>query len=244
MTANISPILVTSPKYAATPQIPILSEEPAVGVEWHSIQSHPVGGAIKRAMDLVIAISTLMLLAPMLVLIALLIKLTMTGQVLYSQPRVGYRGRIFTCYKFRTMVADADERLQQFLSENPIAAYEWAENRKLMNDPRVTQLGHLLRRSSIDELPQLINVIIGDMSCVGPRPVVAAEIPRYGTYAREYFTSRPGLTGLWQVSGRSSTSYARRIALDRYYARRWSMHLDLAILVRTIPAVLKVNESA
>ena len=137
------------------------------------------------------------------------------------------------------MVADADERLQQFLSENPIAAYEWAENRKLMNDPRATDSVTCYGGRVLMNCPSSSNVIIGDMSCVGPRPVVAAEIPRYGTYAREYFTSRPGLTGLWQVSGRSSTSYARRIALDRYYARRWSMHLDLAILVRTIPACIE-----
>ena len=244
MTANISPILVTTHQHAITSQIPTRTEEPAIGLEWHSARSHPVGGAVKRAVDLLIAISTLMFLAPMLVLIAFLIKLTMSGQILYSQPRVGYRGRIFTCYKFRTMVADADERLQQFLSQDPLAASEWAKNQKLMNDPRVTRLGYLLRRSSLDELPQFINVVLGDMSCVGPRPVVPAEIPRYGSYAREYFAARPGLTGLWQVSGRNSTSYARRIALDRYYVRRWSILLDMGILVRTIPALLRSNESA
>ena len=244
MTVNISPILVTTHQHAATSQIPTWSKEAAMGIEWQPTRSNPVGGAGKRAVDLLIAVSALLLLVPLLVLIALLIKLTMRGQILYSQPRVGYRGRIFTCHKFRTMVADADERLQQFLNQNPVAASEWAKNRKLMNDPRVTRLGHLLRRSSLDELPQFINVILGDMSCIGPRPVVPAEVSQYGSYAREYFAARPGLTGLWQVSGRSRTTYARRIALDRYYVRRWSILLDLEILVRTIPALLRSSESA
>ena len=234
MTSNMH---ITSHQHATAAQIPTLPE-PAVDVALRAIGPHPLGGTLKRAVDLFIATLTLLFLAPMLLLIALLIKLTMKGPLLYSQSRVGHRGKVFTCYKFRTMVADADERLEQFLNKNPAAACEWAENRKLMNDPRVTKFGHLLRRSSLDELPQLINVIRGDMSCVGPRPVVMAEIARYGTYAREYFAARPGLTGLWQVSGRNTTTYARRIALDRYYVRRWSMLLDLEILVSTIPAVL------
>ncbi len=202
------------------------------------------GGRLKRLMDLSIALTTLLLLAPLLGLAALAIRLTLGGPVLYRQLRVGLGGRTFLCYKFRTMVLDADEVLRRHLESNPEAEAEWLATQKLKNDPRVTPLGHLLRKSSIDELPQLLNVLRGDMSCVGPRPIVVSEIERYGAYAHEYMSARPGLTGLWQVSGRNQLPYRDRVALDRVYVRRWSLALDLMILLRTIPAVLRSDETS
>ena len=142
------------------------------------------------------------------------------------------------------MRTDSSERLAALLASDAQAAAEWAASQKLKNDPRVTSLGKLLRESSLDELPQFYNVLIGDMSCVGPRPIIPDEIERYGRYAKDYFSVRPGITGLWQVSGRNTISYAKRIALDRYYARRWSMGLDIMIFIRTLKAVLSRHETS
>ncbi|MEJ2118683.1 MAG: sugar transferase [Alphaproteobacteria bacterium] len=204
----------------------------------------PVGGRLKRAIDIVIAGTTLFLLAPLMLIAAGLIYLTQGGSVVFAQPRVGFGGKMFRCFKFRTMVPDAEERLAAHLAADPEAAREWKETRKLKNDPRVTWLGCFLRKSSIDELPQLINVLRGEMSCIGPRPVVADELARYGVHAEEYAMARPGLTGIWQVSGRSNTTYAQRVQLDRYYARRWSLALDLRILFMTVPALVKISQTA
>ncbi len=168
----------------------------------------------------------------------------MGGSVIFAHPRIGYEGNAFLCYKFRTMVIDGDAVLQKCLNDNPEALREWRETRKLKSDPRVTWLGHVLRKSSLDELPQLINVIRGDMSVVGPRPIVAEELSRYGSCSADYLRARPGLTGLWQVSGRSGLGYEQRVALDRYYVRRWSIALDLAILFRTLPVLLRHEDTA
>jgi exopolysaccharide production protein ExoY len=151
---------------------------------------------------------------------------------------VGFKGKYFDCLKFRTMVTDAPERLHQLLKSDPLAAAEWATNRKLRYDPRVTAIGAILRKSSLDELPQLFNVLKGDMSIVGPRPVTEEELIRYHHAVNAYLACRPGITGLWQVSGRSTTTYDKRIACDTFYASNWSMSLDAKILVVTIPAVL------
>lgn len=206
---------------------------------------NPRGGALKRLLDIVIAAVALLVLSPLMLMIALGIRLSMgAGPVVFAQSRVGFGGKTFVCYKFRTMVCDGEEILRQHLANRPDAAHEWATCRKLSRDPRVTAFGHILRKSSLDELPQFVNVLLGEMSCVGPRPVVAAELGRYGTGVREYISCRPGLTGLWQIGGRNSRSYADRVALDRFYARRWSLKLDLAILAGTIPAVLRFGDTA
>lgn len=204
----------------------------------------PVGGSVKRAIDIMIAATTLFVMAPIMLIVAGLIYLTQGGSVVFAQPRVGFGRKMFRCFKFRTMVPDADKRLAAHLAANPEAAREWQETQKLKNDPRVTWLGRFLRKSSIDELPQLINVLRGEMSCIGPRPIVADELARYGEYAEEYAMTRPGLTGIWQVSGRSNTTYAQRVQMDRYYARRWSLALDAKILFMTVPALVKISQTA
>jgi len=172
-------------------------------------------------------------------MVALLIYTRMGRPILFPQRRIGFEGRPFACFKFRTMVTDAEGALKSYLAGNPEAAREWSLRQKLEHDPRVTMLGRLLRRSSIDELPQLYNVLSGHMSCVGPRPVVSDELARYGKYRKDYVKARPGLTGAWQVSGRNRLSYRRRIALDSHYVRKWSIWRDLWILIMTIPAVLR-----
>jgi exopolysaccharide production protein ExoY len=206
--------------------------------------SQPVGGRVKRLIDLGVSLVAFLVLIPILLLIGFLIKILIGGPVVFAHQRIGRVGNAFRCYKFRTMIADGDEVLQQYLNDNPEALREWRATRKLKSDPRITWFGHILRKSSLDELPQLINVILGDMSVVGPRPIVAAELGRYGSYSADYLRARPGLTGLWQVSGRSGLSYGQRIALDRYYVRRWSIALDLAILFRTLPALLRHQDTA
>ena len=204
----------------------------------------PVGGLIKRVFDVTIASTTLVLMAPTMILIALLIVITMGRPVFFVQQRIGFNRRLFGCLKFRTMTVKGGDWLAGYLAENPDAARAWSETQKLKHDPRVTWLGRLLRKSSLDELPQLLNVLRGEMSCIGPRPVVQDELKRYGDHETDYAKAKPGLTGMWQVSGRSNTSYAHRINCDRYYVRRWSVALDLGILFKTIPAIIKVDETA
>ena len=207
-------------------------------------QNPPLGGFAKRAVDVFVAAVALVLLLPLMALIAAAVRLTMGGPVLFGHSRVGHNGQTFRCYKFRTMVTEADAVLRNYLAVNPQAAKEWAETRKLRNDPRITFLGHFLRKTSIDELPQLINVLRGEMSCVGPRPIVADELAHYGEHAAHYFRARPGLTGAWQVSGRTSLRYAERVALDVEYVRKWSIWQDFRILLKTIPAVLQFRDAS
>lgn len=202
-----------------------------------------LGGHMKRALDIVVAGSALVLLSPVMATVALLVHRSIGSPVIFAHDRVGFGGRTFQCLKFRTMVVDGDAILQAHLSADPDAMREWTETRKLRNDPRVTKLGHILRKTSLDELPQLWNVLRGDMSCVGPRPIVPAELENYRLHARHYLRARPGLTGIWQVSGRSSTSYRQRIVMDTHYARNWSLWLDLQLLARTPPAVVKTNDA-
>lgn len=204
-------------------------------------QGAPLGGFRKRAVDLVTASVALVVFFPVLLAIAALIRLTMRGPVLFRQNRVGYKGRPFRCYKFRTMYEDAEESLELYLAQNPAAAHEWAQKQKLQHDPRVTPLGRLLRKSSLDELPQLWNVLRGDMSCIGPRPILESELARYGEFAADYTKARPGITGLWQVSGRSRLTYEERVEIDRTYANSWSMQLDFWIVPQTVPALLRLD---
>ena len=198
----------------------------------------PLDEHLKRSVDVAGASFGLLVLLPLLVLIAAMVRFSEGGgPVLYGHLRIGRDGRSFRCLKFRTMVVDGDRVLERHLACDPLARVEWEETRKLRDDPRVTRLGRVMRRLSIDELPQLLNVLRGEMSLVGPRPVVDDELGRYGRSAIYYLRVRPGVTGLWQISGRNDVSYRRRIAYDRIYAQRRSLGADLVIIVRTIPAV-------
>ncbi len=193
---------------------------------------------LKRALDIAGAGALLLLGAPVFLLLALLVRAD-GGPAFYAHERVGRGGRRFGCLKFRSMVVDSAARLEALLASDPAARAEWEATRKLRHDPRITWIGRLLRATSLDELPQLINVLRGDMSLVGPRPVVAAELAaHYGAAAEHYLAVRPGITGLWQVSGRSDTSYAQRVALDVRYATNPSLLEDVRILLRTPAAVL------
>ncbi len=198
----------------------------------------PVGLAPKRMVDILLALSGIVLLAPLLIICFIATVLTSSGPALFRHKRVGYNGKSFDCLKFRTMVTDAPERLRHVLETDPTAAAEGAANRKLRCDPRITPIGSLLRKSSLDELPQLFNVLRGEMSIVGPRPVTDEELDRYESSVGAYLACRPGITGLWQVSGRSSTTYGKRVACDAFYARNWSMALDVKIMIVTIPSLL------
>jgi exopolysaccharide production protein ExoY len=200
--------------------------------------SAPVGSTWKRVIDIVLALSGILLLAPLLAICYFATILSSSGPALFRHKRVGFNGKQFYCLKFRTMVPDASERLRMLLETDRSAAAEWAATRKLKNDPRVTAIGAILRKSSLDELPQLFNVLRGEMSIVGPRPVTDDELERYATSVGSYLACRPGITGLWQVSGRSTTTYSKRVACDTFYARNWSLALDAKIIVVTIPSLL------
>ena len=191
----------------------------------------------------ILDISLILLAAPYIILvffvIMILIALDSEGPVFYRQARIGRYGRRFYVYKFRTMVQNADQVLQTYLDQSPELKAEWSANHKLKKDPRVTRVGAVLRKTSLDELPQLWNIMISDMSLIGPRPIVDAEVEKYGDCFELYKQVRPGLTGLWQVSGRSDTSYKRRVELDEYYILNRSLKLDLQILWKTVLVVLR-----
>jgi exopolysaccharide production protein ExoY len=197
----------------------------------------PLGGGVKRLLDAVAALGGLIVLFPVMLCCALMVALTSPGPVLFRHRRIGFAGRPFHCLKFRTMVVDAETHLREHLARDPKARREWETTRKLQNDPRITSLGQLLRKTSLDELPQLINVLRGEMSLVGPRPIVDGEIEKYRDKFAVYVLSRPGITGLWQVMGRNSTTYAQRVAYDVAYVQGWSLVNDVKILIRTIPHV-------
>jgi len=200
-------------------------------------------GLGKRCFDFAAAALALVFLAPAMLTIAVLIKMLDPGPVLYGHRRIGRQGAAFDCLKFRTMKVNAQEELRQILAINPEAAAEWEQTQKLRRDPRVTKIGAFLRKTSLDELPQLINVLRGEMSLIGPRPITSAELDRYGRQRRYYLLVRPGITGLWQVSGRSSASYEARVRLDREYLEEWSWLGEVWILLMTIPAVLKTENA-
>lgn len=175
---------------------------------------------------------------PLLIFIAIAIRAHDGGPVLFRHRRVGLNGKQFYCLKFRTMSVDAETKLKELLAADPAARAEWERDFKLRNDPRVTPIGHFLRRSSLDELPQIFNLMRGEMNLVGPRPIVEAEVPRYGWRYKHYCAVKPGITGLWQVSGRNDVSYRSRVAMDSLYARRRTLMLDIRLLAATLPAVL------
>lgn len=192
----------------------------------------------KRIFDLTATIFGGLLILPFILIIAVAVAVDNRGRIIFPHKRVGLHGKKFFCYKFQTMIKDAEKVLEKYLEENPDAKKEWEESFKLTNDPRVTKLGNFLRRTSLDELPQLWNVIRGEMSLVGPRPIVEKEIVRYGENIREYYMVLPGITGMWQVSGRSDTTYAERVAMDTWYVRNWSVWIDIMYLFKTVKAVI------
>jgi exopolysaccharide production protein ExoY len=214
-------------------QAPYRMRGPRVAIDRHGVE-----GVCMRAFDIVAATGVLLLASPLLIAIALMVWMMDGGPALFSQPRIGRDGRHFRCLKFRSMCVDADARLARLLASDENARREWQADHKLRVDPRITRLGKFLRKTSLDETPQLINVLLGQMSLVGPRPIVDAEIARYGHRFAAYGAQRPGITGLWQVSGRNDVSYRRRVALDTAYSARKSLALDVRILVATVPAVV------
>jgi len=206
------------------------------------VQSAAVSGVknadLQRPIDVVLALMAVVVLLPALVIIALIIWSYDRGPVFYGHTRIGWQGKTFRCWKFRSMSVDGDRILREYIERNPEARAEWANDRKLRKDPRITPIGRFIRASSLDELPQLWNVLIGEMSLVGPRPIVADEAVKYGPALGAYISCRPGITGLWQVSGRNDVSYDTRVALDMKYAENRSILLNFSIILRTIPAVL------
>ncbi|GAB5403857.1 MAG: sugar transferase [Aureliella sp.] len=198
----------------------------------------PIPQLQKRIVDAAVAGVALVLLSPLFAAIACLIKLSSPGPVFFSHERIGAGGKSFKAWKFRSMVPDARQVLADYLAKHPELRAEWDRDHKLKNDPRITWIGKLIRKTSLDELPQLWNVFVGEMSLVGPRPIVREEIEKYGETFRDYLRVTPGITGLWQISGRNNTTYAQRLAYDEFYVRSWTPWLDLYILMRTVRTVV------
>lgn len=203
----------------------------------------PLGGLHKRCFDVTAAFLGILLLSPLFLMLAALVKFSDGGRVFYGHRRIGRNGEVFQCLKFRTMVENGDEVLAAYFAGRPEARKEWLATRKLQDDPRITDVGKVLRKLSLDELPQIFNILAGHMSLVGPRPVVKDELELYGPAADHYLRTRPGLTGLWQVSGRNDVSYGTRIAFDTHYVENWSFLVDLKIIAMTIPAVISSRGS-
>lgn len=196
------------------------------------------GAKIKRLIDLAASLVGIVLLSPFFLLLALLLRLDSPGPLFFKQKRLGHNGRLIWVYKFRTMYVDAEARLGELLEKDSLLREEYEATFKLKNDPRVTCMGSFLRKSSLDELPQLINVLKGEMSLIGPRPIVPEELEMYGEKANLILRVVPGMTGIWQTSGRSDVSYEERIKMDMLYINNWSVWLDFVILLKTVPAVI------
>lgn len=199
---------------------------------------------LKRTFDLCFSLPVLLIGFPIFLLIALLVKFSSKGPVFFKQERVGRGGKLFTCLKFRTMRPDADQLLENLLTTNPELRQEWQAKRKLANDPRITSIGRFLRKTSLDELPQFWNVLKGDLSVVGPRPVCADEVQEfYGLKAYKILQVRPGLTGVWQTSGRSTTTYDERVQMDENYINHHSFLFDIKLILKTIPKMLRPRDA-
>tara|TARA_Y100000590_G_scaffold60997_1_gene65117 strand:+ start:873 stop:1484 length:612 start_codon:yes stop_codon:yes gene_type:complete len=194
--------------------------------------------SIKYFLDFILAIALFVLFFPIILVIIFLLKIFTHENIFYRHIRLGKNGKEFYIYKFRTMKKNRDKILAEYFMKYPEVKLEWGNNHKLKNDPRITKIGYFLREFSLDEIPQILNIIRGDMSFVGPRPIVAEEIKKYGSHYNDYKKCKPGLTGLWQVSGRNNTTYERRIELDVHYIKNKSILLDIKILLKTIPVVL------
>lgn len=236
--ATISPPMSGLPLYGA--EIINIYRHDSVIVKLQNKINCQSSRVVKRVFDLILSSLLLVALSPMLIVLAMFIRKD-GGPAVYGHERIGRNGKSFYCLKFRSMRVDSALQLSQHLEQNPAARVEWEASRKLKNDPRVTAVGHFIRRSSLDELPQLWNVIKGEMSLVGPRPIVIEECEKYGDDLPYYLSMLPGITGLWQSSGRSDTDYTKRVSLDVWYARNWSLWQDFVILVRTPVSLLKVK---
>lgn len=199
----------------------------------------PLNRWIKYSFDFICTLIGTIIISPLLLLIAAWIYFDSPGPVIFRHVRIGKNGRAFGCYKFRTMCVDADKKLAELLANDAAAKAEWERDFKLKDDPRVTKVGKFLRKTSLDELPQIFNVLKGEMSLVGPRPVVEAELEKYGEYLDDYLMVRPGITGMWQVNGRSDTTYEERVHMDSWYVRNWSIWIDIMLLWRTVKSVVK-----
>ncbi|MGA8585543.1 MAG: sugar transferase [Roseiarcus sp.] len=217
--------------------------DPSVTASNKISSTKSAGPYVKRGLDVTFSVLFLLLFMPLFVALILLLVAAQGRPILIAHRRIGKDGNFFSCLKFRTMITNADEILHTHLAVNSNARREWEEAQKLKDDPRVTPVGRVMRRLSIDELPQVINVIRGEMSLVGPRPIVPAEARFYGPDIHLYQSVRPGLTGSWQVGGRSDVSYSRRVQMDVDYVTNWSLRRDLVILAKTVPAVLKARGS-
>ena len=193
---------------------------------------------LKRVFDIVCTVIGLICISPILAGIAIWIYKDSPGPVIFKHRRVGKDGKEFPCYKFRSMCVDADVKLKELLENDPEARAEWEKDFKLKNDPRITRSGAFLRRTSLDELPQLFNVLKGEMSLVGPRPIIRDEVPKYGKFIDDFYMVRPGVTGMWQTSGRSDVSYDERVQMDTWYVRNWNVWFDIVLIWRTIGVVL------
>ena len=233
---SVSPPLRHMPVFGMVPQY--FFNHDVMLMTQNSGLEHPLRCLMKRTMDIMVSALALIALSPIMMVVALMIRRD-GGPALYGHGRLGRDSKSFSCLKFRSMVINGDEVLKAYLAGNASARAEWHATRKLQNDPRVTKLGKFLRKSSIDELPQLLNVLRGEMSLVGPRPIVTAEVSNYEGDIAHYYRVRPGITGLWQVSGRNDVTYGQRVHMDSWYVRNWSLWHDIAILFKTIPALLK-----
>jgi Undecaprenyl-phosphate galactose phosphotransferase WbaP len=209
----------------------------AIETYYHLLSKREI--VIKRILDMILSLILLFFSWPLFLFLALLVRLDSKGPILYTQKRLGKNGKPFDSFKFRTMYENAEEKLEQLLAEDPQAYREYEKYHKLANDPRVTRVGKILRRYSLDELPQLINVLKGDMNLIGPRSYLPRELPEMGDYARIILKVKPGLTGWWQVMGRNATSFQERMQLDEYYISNWSIWLDIYIIIKTVWVLAK-----
>lgn len=208
-----------------------LTDEPVRVVSWGE-------EVLKRVFDIISIVVILALFWWVMIIVSIGIKMSSPGPLVFGHRRIGRSGKSFKCYKFRSMVPNSQEVLNDLLARDPEARAEWARDFKLKNDPRITRIGKFIRKTSVDELPQLWNVLVGDMSIVGPRPVVRKELALYyGHGRRHYLSVRPGLTGLWQVSGRNDMDYEERVALDRKYVQTWNVFSDFMIVMRTVGVI-------
>jgi exopolysaccharide production protein ExoY len=237
--------LSSNPDFLYPPDLRVIEDKSSASTRMRRLAAHEISKTArvshpcsKRIFDLIAASLLSLLFLPLVLVIILTIRLG-GSPVLFRHRRIGREGRVFHCLKFRTMVPNAEEVLRRLLDAHPEIRDEWTQNHKLRHDPRITMIGRFLRFTSLDELPQLWNVLRGDMSLVGPRPIVRAELLRYGREVALYLAVKPGLTGLWQVKGRSTTTYRRRVAMDKYYVMHQNMMLDLYIVIATAGAVLR-----
>lgn len=236
---NISfiPDLIGTPM--ASVNLSILFTEKILMLNLRNNLANKYNRIFKRVFDIFFTVTGGIFILPFIFLIMIAVAVDNRGTVIFAHRRVGKGGKHFNCYKFQTMRPNFN--LQKYLAENPAAKKEWEESFKLTNDPRVTKIGAFLRKYSLDELPQLFNVLKGEMSLVGPRPIVDDEVPKYGKFIREYFMVLPGITGMWQVSGRSDTTYEERVAMDTWYVRNWSVWIDMLYLFKTVKAVISAK---